>query len=277
MMSHKINKHPTITWPVGPTAEEWIASKPIDELRSKYEQDGYLIVNNILTQEEVNIYRDLVGKMLSGQIDTSEHRHDLGNHEHEKQRGVENITQIMWPSEYVCDVTQGPLHQRTSILSKALIGDDSAFDFDMMISKAPHTDTITPWHQDESYWPQVDNKKSVSFWTALDDAVKDNGCMWFVPGSHHKGLRPSRPVKEGCHVQMCDGSEDEGFAAEISAGSCTLHHGRTMHYTRGNSTDKPRRAFIVVYRPASMVVEFRKQGFDHGKKDLKKILNKTNL
>lgn len=35
----------------------------------------------------------------------------------------------------------------------------------------------------------------------------------------------------------------------MNAGSCTFHHGNTLHYTRGNSTDTQRRAFIINCRP----------------------------
>ena len=47
----------------------------------------------------------------------------------------ENITQIMWPSSYIPELRQGPIHQRLELLAKAILGDDMAFDFDMMISK----------------------------------------------------------------------------------------------------------------------------------------------
>ena len=32
----------------------------------------------------------------------------------------------------------------------------------------------------------------------------ENGCMWFVPGSHKMPLRPHRPTKPGHHVLMTD-------------------------------------------------------------------------
>ncbi len=70
-----------------------------------------------------------------------------------------------------------------------------AFDFDMLIHKAPHTNTAVPWHQDQAYWPNAPDKRAVSCWVrmcvprvctevmclqvALDNATVDNGCMWF--------------------------------------------------------------------------------------------------
>ena len=37
---------------------------------------------------------------MSGKLDASDHRHDLGSHNDQKIKGQENITQIMWPSLY---------------------------------------------------------------------------------------------------------------------------------------------------------------------------------
>ncbi len=42
-----------------------------------------------------------------------------------------------------------------------------------------------------------------------------------------------------------------------------IHHGKTLHYSRGNSTDNNRRAFILNYRPKKMVEFERKNGYDH--------------
>jgi phytanoyl-CoA hydroxylase len=101
--------------------------------------------------------------MLSGEIDASSHRHDLGSHAPPNDaaaaaagRRVENTTQIMWPSLFAEGIHDGPLHQRAQAVCKILLeaeeaavthGADIAFDFDMLIDKAPHTDTPVPWHQ----------------------------------------------------------------------------------------------------------------------------------
>ena len=33
----------------------------------------------------------------------------------------------------------------------------------------------------------------------MEDATVDNGCMWFVPGSHQRGLLPHKPVEDTRH------------------------------------------------------------------------------
>ncbi|XP_048253747.1 phytanoyl-CoA dioxygenase, peroxisomal-like isoform X1 [Haliotis rufescens] len=213
--------------------------------------------------------------MLEGEIDTTNHRHDLGNVAGQKQPHIENICQILWPSLYVRHLDEGPVHRRVEAIAQCLLGDDIMFDHDMILAKAPFTDTTTPWHQDESYWPIVPDKRALMCWTALDNAVKDNGCMWFAKGSHKGILRAHTPIKEGCHVLTCETQEnDEMVCVEIPAGACTFHHARTLHYTRGNTTNQMRRAIVTSYRPAAMLKEFEHAGHDHGKRVCISILGR---
>ena len=50
---------------------------------------------------------------------------------------------------------------------------------------------------------------------------------------------------------------------ELAEGSAVVWHGRTAHYSRGNTTEKPRRTYIANFRPQSMVRWERENGFDH--------------
>ncbi|CAB3999931.1 phytanoyl- dioxygenase family [Paramuricea clavata] len=202
---------------------------------------------------------------MSGEINTTSHRQDLGGHESQKNKGEENVCQIMWPSLYVPSLMQGPLHERVRAINNIVIGADAAFDFDMLIAKGPNTNTITPWHQDESYWPDMPDKRVTTCWVALDDSTLENGCMWFVPGSHKLPLREHHPAGKGAHVLECVCSEDEGAPQPLKRGSCTFHSGRTLHYSRGNSTDGYRRAYITNYRPEAMIRWERERNFSHGK------------
>ncbi|GAB4045995.1 phytanoyl-CoA dioxygenase family protein [Spirosoma litoris] len=233
---------------------------------SFFNENGYLTVYAIVSPEEIDQYKAIYDEFLSGRIDAGLNRSDLGAGLG-KNTGKENITQIMWPSDFVPDVLRMPFHQRAAAISRELIGEDSEMDFDMLIDKAPYTDTITPWHQDEAYWLNVPDKRATSCWLALDDARVENGCMWFVPGSNLKEVRPHRFAGQNGGALMCDATEDEGIPVELPAGSCTFHGGRTLHYSRGNSTSDKRRAFIINFRPKEMIELERANGFDHGRQN----------
>jgi ectoine hydroxylase-related dioxygenase (phytanoyl-CoA dioxygenase family) len=236
-----------------------------EEIRARFDEHGFIGLRDLLDPAEVEEYRDLCDRLLTGRIDTGGHRSDLGGYVAARKSGVENVTQIMWPSHHLPQLHGMVLHRRCRELARRLLGDDAAFDFDMLIDKAPETNTPTPWHQDAAYWPDLPDKRAVSFWVALDEARRDNGCMWFIPGSHVRPMRPHRAAGAGGGAFECDASEDEAVAVELPAGGATVHHGHTVHYTRGNSTRLHRRAYILNYRPQAMIELERACGFDHGR------------
>lgn len=234
------------------------------EQKTFFEKNGYLVIEDIISSFELEVYQIIYDRFLDGTIDTGKNRSDLGIGLG-KNKKVENITQIMWPSDFVPEVLDMTYHQHALALAKRLQGDDMEMDFDMLINKAPNTRTITPWHQDAAYWINMPDKRAVSFWLALDKATLDNGCMWYVPGSQLLPLRPHKSAGGTGSALTCQAAEEEGIGIELKAGSCVLHHGATLHYSRGNSTDYNRRAFIINFRPGEMINMERAQGFDHGR------------
>jgi len=229
-----------------------------------FNKNGFLIIENILDGPEVEIYREIYNSFLDGTIDTGKNRSDLGAGLGDNAN-KENITQIMWPCDFKPELLNMPYHNRTLSIARQLMGDDMEMDFDMLISKAPNSNTATPWHQDAAYWINMPDKRAVSCWLAIDEAIKDNGCMWYGPGSHLQQLRAHRFAGKAGGALQCEATEDEGVFIELKPGSCVLHHGGTLHYSRGNSTDMDRRAIIVNYRPLAMIALERASGFDHGR------------
>ncbi|ASY33107.1 MULTISPECIES: phytanoyl-CoA dioxygenase family protein [Streptomyces] len=241
---------------------------PVDTdrtLAEKFEADGFVTTGRLLSEAEVDTYREIYDRFLSGEIESGDKRSDLGSHVTRKNGVKENITQIMWPSALHKTLMDMPLHARALSMAKELIGEDAVFDFDMLIHKAPHADVATPWHQDAAYWIDLPDKRAVSIWVALDDAVPDNGCMWYVKGSHKQPLRRHYETADGKNIQ-CDCSEDEPGATAIplGLGEGVAHSGTTLHYSRGNSTHSVRRAYILNFRPAEMLRLERERGYDVG-------------
>ena len=229
-----------------------------------YEQNGYLIVESLVNPDQLRQYRDVVDRMIEGRIECGDSRADLGGHLARVRPSVENITHIMLPSEVAPWLAGSGFFRRSLGIARQLLGDDLERDMDMMIDKAPGTNTATPWHQDQAYWlPGMPDRRSVTCWLALDATTLDNGCMWFVPGSHHAPVRTHRYSGESGHALETDATEAEALACPLAPGSATFHDGGTLHYSRGNSTAMRRRALIANFRPAAMIAWERERGYDH--------------
>jgi phytanoyl-CoA hydroxylase len=224
-----------------------------------FSTEGYLIIENLISKDEVTYYDKVYQSFLNNTIDASKYRSDLSGNEDVSK---EKITQIMVPSKLFPELLEKPIHSRTLQIAKALLGDDLELDFDMLINKAPHTKTITPWHQDAAYWIDMPDKRALSCWVAIDEATKDKGCMWYTPKSHlNPTLKHEQTGNKG--ALKCDGKEKNSVYVELNPGSCVIHHGNTLHYSRGNAADKNRRALITNFRPKAMIDLERSKGYDH--------------
>lgn len=261
-------------WPkfLSPTAWAGQTGQNISKLASDFERDGFVVVRGIVGSAELEVYRSIHDSLMSGEL-KSPGRHDLGAHVSQKVNGVENVGQIMWPSDLAVNAREGPLHERGYAISTAIIGQESAFDFDMLIWKDPHTDTETPWHQDAAYWPEgMTDKRALTVWTALDDTDINNGAMWMINGSHQGPVFSHQPATEGAHI-LATASVSEAtkgaMPIPLAAGDAVIWHGQMCHYSRGNSSPRRRRTFIVNFRPSAMVQYERQNGFDHLRKGFK--------
>lgn len=138
----------SVQWPAFADVTTFMADLDLAGLSEDYKHRGYSVVPGVIPADCLDVYRQVHDDMHSGKIDASRTRHDLGSHKDAAVKGKENVGQIMWPSDLVAELTRGPIHQRAFAVCRHLLGDDTAFDFDMLIYKDAQTETETPWHQD---------------------------------------------------------------------------------------------------------------------------------
>ena len=98
----------------------------MDKLRKDLDDRGFLVLNEVLDEDALSLYCGLYEDFMSGKLDASDHRHDLGSHNEPKIKGRENITQIMWPSLYfdkasrpINGIHNSSLHVQAEAIAKA--------------------------------------------------------------------------------------------------------------------------------------------------------------
>jgi ectoine hydroxylase-related dioxygenase (phytanoyl-CoA dioxygenase family) len=224
-----------------------------------YRDNGYLAVTEPLTSPDeiarlVEIYDDLfrrrVGRETGDQFDLA------GTDE----EGVEeSLPQILGPSRFAPELTQGLLFANAQAIAKQLIGPDCAFGGDHAIFKPAGRGAATPWHQDEAYWDPGLKYNSFSVWIPLQEATVENGCMQFIPGSQKWEVQPHHsighdPRVHGLEIDL-DVDMAEAVPCPLPPGGATFHDSRTLHYTGANQTEIPRRAYILGFGGAATKLE----------------------
>ncbi len=111
------------------------------------------------------------------------------------------------------------------------------------------------WHQDEIYIPTRD-RSLIGAWIALDDATRENGCLWVIPGSHRPGyLYPQR--KHDREEEWDFAPESHGFdesakvPVEVKTGTVVFFNGYLLHCSyRNRTSDCYRRVLVNHYMNA---------------------------
>ena len=117
----------------------------------------------------------------------------------------------------------------------------------MYIFKQPNIGGEVVCHQDSTFL-YTEPESAVGFWVALEDASKDNGCLWVAPGGHKGPLRKLfTKIDNVMTLKTLDNTpfEETTTPLEVKKGSLVLLHGRLPHYSCENTSNKSRHAYTL--------------------------------
>jgi non-heme Fe2+,alpha-ketoglutarate-dependent halogenase len=209
-----------------------------------YERDGFLTPNPALTCDEAAACREklaafersLGGPLTSEAIDGR----------------YRSRTHVLLP--WVHSLVRHPAILDTV---EDVIGPDILVYTSTWFIKEPESAAIAAWHQDATYFglrPYV----HVTAWLALTDATAKNGCMEFLPESHHGGQRPHRAgvvagsVNRAGQAIVGDVDDKPAVHAPLRAGEFSLHHTLCLHRSQPNRSAGRRVGLAISYVPTSV-------------------------
>jgi hypothetical protein len=172
----------------------WFTTPEIED----YHTNGFLAVDDLLSRSELGRWREIVAAAMA-----------------EVQAGPlgANSAKVF---------TQRMNLRRTGAAVKELVEDPGVgrliadlegvdavrIYLDQALVKEPYG-SPTQYHLDLPWWP-FDSSHACTVWVALDDATLENGCLYFVPGSHHLGRPVPAPRRRGHVPQRPEGAWRRG-------------------------------------------------------------------
>ena len=217
-----------------------------ESLATRFNRDGFAVLDSLTTAEDIARVRSLLDPLFDSFNSLGDRAFDLAGPlaAGEAPRSPEvNETAVLEPK-----LRETLTYERCRDVARHLLGVPVGYQFDHAIYKMPNNQTATAWHQDEAYNKEPIPLRSIHFWIPLQPVTIENGCMWFMPGSHRGGLLPhSVAHRRGAGGTLSVESLDSSgaVACPLEIGGATIHQPLTLHYTGANQSNQHRRAWIL--------------------------------
>ncbi|MEO6330101.1 MAG: phytanoyl-CoA dioxygenase family protein [Ginsengibacter sp.] len=231
------------------TKDEWEQYRLSNEQVDFFNENGYLANVKMLDENQVEIIRSEINELA----DLKHPGHHLFYEFHSNESA--DPSTILFHALGAWRITPG-LHDvlwnpRFVAVASQLLGNVPVrFWHDQLFCKPPKKGGVVAWHQDYSYWTRTKPVAHLTCWSGLDDSTKENGCLQYVPGSHHWGLL-EKPELAGDlmgienYLTPQQQKDFKPMPVETKAGEAIFHHPLTLHGSGENKSDRPRRAFVI--------------------------------
>ena len=248
-----------------------------------YKDQGYLVIENVLTEAEMAEIDPWFDHFIEGKHEGM--GRDLCDMSQPKDTPFEQyrLVNAMLPSRYEPTLDKSRFEQVAKSISEQLYGGDNIDkDYDQFLAKKPHHKGAQfAMHQDLGYWPKTESTWTATFSLALSDSDVENGCLQVVPGSNNEpDLRQHLPTAlNASQIEKLDEhndfstlsikmeGDDEILFLPVKRGSMTIHDERIVHGSAGNVSDIWRKTYVMAFREKETIAHERKIGFTHSHND----------
>ena len=216
-----------------------------------YRRDGFIVVENVLSPQEVAALREVTDGFVERARGVSAHNeiYDL-EPSHSPQEPRVRRTKTPHAQH---DVYAGIMrHPAILAVLQQLISPAIRFDTSKLNMKAAGYGAAVEWHQDWAFYPHT-NDDLAAVGVMMDDCAVENGPLLCVPGSHKGPIHDHH--SDGYFCGAID-PETPGLGLDRArpcvgpAGSISIHHARTIHGSALNTSDRMRRLLLFQYRAA---------------------------
>jgi phytanoyl-CoA hydroxylase len=226
---------------------------------TQYRRDGYVVARGVMGPASVAACNTALSDLATGRLparDTVlmyESGHDPATLAPEQREFA--IRKYM---DFVRDapaLEMAAMNRRLHKLLDQLLGQGRVLFQEMALVKPPHIGSEKPWHQDAAYFRLTDPGLIAGVWIALDPALRENGCMELVPGSHLDGAVPHQHENDfnRCRILPPQVRAADRIPIEMQPGDALIFHSLLHHYTAPNASPLRRRAVQFHYHQIGAV------------------------
>jgi len=223
-----------------------------------FERDGFLAIDQLITPDEVGLYRRELERLTSD----PGIRADARSIVEPQSQEIRTVFEVHKISEVFAQLVRDP---RVVGRARQILGSDVYVHQSRINVKPGFGATGFYWHSDFETWHAEDglpNMRTVSVSIALTENYDTNGGLMIMPGSHKtflgcSGETPKDNYKKSLQMQDAGTPSDESLAKFADAhgiklftgkaGSATWFDCNCMHGSGDNITPYPRSNIFIVF------------------------------
>ena len=218
----------------------------------KYENDGYVVVENVLESSTLKRLRDVTDEVVASAAELTTHSEalDLEESHTPKNPRVRRIKRPHLVHDFYLKLARHP--NILSALTPILGFDIRLHGGGKVNMKSAEYGAAVEWHQDWAFYPHT-NQDVLAVGILLDDMTSENGPVLMVPATHKGPLYNHH--SDGAFCGAIDQQEtklDISTAQEVhaKAGSISIHHARLVHGSSMNRSNEQRRILFFEFTAA---------------------------
>ncbi|MEM7028027.1 MAG: phytanoyl-CoA dioxygenase family protein [Chloroflexota bacterium] len=214
-----------------------------------YAENGYLVIENALSQVELAELRQESTAICRGDRGTEINNYDPPPVGASEEEILQRYLCIHFPHKISPTMARYLAHPTIVDVLTKVIGPDVKCMQSMMFIKASGKPGQA-WHQDEEFIPTRD-RTLAGGWIAMDDATVENGCLWVIPGSHKHGIIWPQQVQNDprfdCTVETWGFpyKDEDAIPVEVEAGTLVFFNGYLLHRSLPNYAKSGYRRVLV--------------------------------
>ncbi|MFD1819898.1 Ectoine hydroxylase-related dioxygenase, phytanoyl-CoA dioxygenase (PhyH) family [Pseudarcicella hirudinis] len=209
----------------------------------EFQKNGHILLREILNKDEIKTYRDVI-------VNAAEKYNTENRKMEERDTYGKAFLQIMNLWEVDEQVRKFTLAKRFAKIAASLMGVEKVRIYHDQALFKEAGGGLTPWHQDQYYWP-LDTDNTITMWMPLVDISVEMGMLTFATGSQEVGFLGNLAISDESEGMIGQLVEEKGYpitrASTMNAGDATWHAGWTLHAAPGNSSDKMREVMTIIY------------------------------
>ena len=216
-----------------------------------YREKGWVVVEGVYRAAEVDKVAELAMQISDAQVESGE------TGDFDAASDGTNVMPRKLDNPFGLEPRFRPfvLDARLSDLIQEFVGEPPLLFGDQIFMKPPRVGSEKPFHQDNFYFQLEPADKVITAWIALDDVDEENGCLRYIDGSHLGPLlphetQPDMPTHLIPPAELIDLSRES--LAPVGKGGVVFHHGKTLHTSKPNRSDRWRRAYATHWVTASV-------------------------